>query len=47
MKTSQRYSPEFQERAVRIVMEVQGKHESHWAASVSFAGAGVSNSASA
>ncbi len=46
MKTSQTYSPEVQERAVRMVMEAHGQHESQWAAIVSIAGAGVSNSAS-
>lgn len=32
MSTSNRYSPEVQERAVRLVLEQQGEHESQWAA---------------
>ena len=32
MNTSKRYSPEVQERAVRLVLEQQGEHESQWAA---------------
>ena len=32
MSTSKRYSPEVQERAVRLVFEQQGEHESQWAA---------------
>ena len=32
MSTSKRYSPEVQERAVRLVLEQQGEHESQWAA---------------
>lgn len=31
MNRSKRYSPEVRERAVRIVFEHQGEHESHWA----------------
>lgn len=30
--TSRRYSPEVRERAVRLVLEQQGEHESQWAA---------------
>jgi transposase len=32
MSTSKRYSPEVRERAVRLVFEQQGAHESQWAA---------------
>ena len=32
MSTSKRYSPEVRERAVRLVFEQQGQHESQWAA---------------
>jgi transposase-like protein len=32
MKTTQKYSPEVRERAVRMVFEHQGEHESQWAA---------------
>jgi len=37
MKTSTRYSPEVRERAVRMVREHQGEHESQWAAISSIA----------
>jgi len=32
--SSQRYSPELKERAVRMVAEIRGEHESDWAAMV-------------
>ena len=32
MKKSPRFSPEVQERAVRMLMEAKGQHESEWAA---------------
>ena len=35
MKQSNRYSPELRERAVRLVMEHQGEHDSQRAAIVS------------
>ena len=31
MKTQNRYSPEFRERAVRMVLEQQSEHSSQWA----------------
>lgn len=37
MKTSTTYSPEVRERAVRMVREHQGEHESEWAAIISIA----------
>jgi len=33
-----KFSPEVRERAVRLVLEAQGQHESEWAAIVSVAG---------
>jgi len=37
MKTGSKYSPEFRERAVRMVFEHQGEHPTQWAAIVSIA----------
>jgi len=37
MKTSTNFSPEVRERAVRMVREHQGEHESQWAAICSIA----------
>jgi len=37
MKTVPKYSPEFRERAVRMVFEHQGEHKTQWAAIVSIA----------
>lgn len=38
MKKSIRHSPEVMERAVRLVFEAKGQHESRWATIVSIAG---------
>jgi transposase len=38
MSTQNRYSPEVRERAVRLVFEHQGEHESQWAAIIAIAG---------
>ena len=37
MKKSVKFSPEVQERAVRMVIEAQGEHDSQWAAMESIA----------
>jgi transposase-like protein len=37
MKTVPKYSPEFRERAVRLVFDHQGEHKTQWAAIVSIA----------
>lgn len=37
MKKATKFSPEVRERAVRMVREHQGEHESHWAAICSIA----------
>lgn len=38
MGKGSRYAPEVRERAVRMVLEVQGEYESQWAAITSIAG---------
>ncbi|WP_457392532.1 transposase, partial [Roseateles sp. P5_E1] len=38
MRKSVKFSPEVRERAVRLVFEQRGEHESQWAAVVSIAG---------
>lgn len=38
MRKSVKFSPEVRERAVRLVFEQRGEHESQWAAIVSIAG---------
>jgi len=38
MKKTSRYSPEFRERAVRMLLEQQDQHSSQWAAMSSIAG---------
>jgi transposase-like protein len=38
MKTATKFSPEVRERAVRLVREHQGEHESQWATIQSIAG---------
>ena len=38
MKTGSKYSPEFRERAIRMVFEHEGEHPTPWAAIVSIAG---------
>ena len=37
MKATTKYSPEFRERAVRMVFEHQGEHKTQWSAIVSIA----------
>jgi transposase-like protein len=38
MRKSTKFSPELRERAIRLVCESRGQHESQWAAVVSIAG---------
>ena len=38
MRKSTKFSPELRERAIRLVCEQRGEHESQWAAVVSIAG---------
>jgi len=37
-KTTNKYSPEVRERAVRMVLDNQGQHESRWSAILSISG---------
>ena len=37
MNSPARYSPEVRERAVRLVLDHQGEHDSQWSASISVA----------
>ena len=37
MNTNKRYAPEVRERAVRLVLEQQGEHDSQWSAMYSIA----------
>ena len=37
MNTSTRYSPEVRDRAVRLMLEHQGEHDSQWSAITSVA----------
>ena len=37
MSRSSRYSPEFRQRAVRMLIEQQGEHSSQWAAMIAIA----------
>jgi transposase-like protein len=38
MRKSTKFSPELRERAIRLVSEQRGEHESQWAAAVSITG---------